>query len=299
MLKSLKISIKNTTKLWFYYSLNKVNFINRSQTAQLILMNQYRQLKNTPNLPKFQDVGLHICSQTDEDGFLLFIFSLIDTTNKKVVELCAGDGIECNAANLIINHGWNGLLFDGDLTQIKLGQEIYEFINTTKINPPKLVNAWITAENVNQLITTNGFNGEIDLLSLDLDGVDYWIWKSIDCINPRVVVIEYNTYWGAEKSVTVPYDPQFQAQIFQHSQYHPGYYCGASLRAFGKLAKDRGYRLVGSNTKQWNAFFIRNDIATDLIPEVSIESCLSSHQNSKSTTQNNWSFISELPWENV
>ena len=76
--------------------------------------------------------------------------------------------------------------------------------------PPTLVHAWITAENVNELIKKNGISGEVDLLSIDMDGVDFWIWKAITCIIPRVVVLEYNNRWGADQSVTVPYVSDFK-----------------------------------------------------------------------------------------
>ena len=295
MLTEVKRVIKATGKEKFYRVLNSIKLINERQLDQLILMNQYRQLAACNALPNFKDVGFHTYSQTDEDGFLLYIFALIGTTNKKVVEICCGDGVECNASNLIINHGWRGLLFDGDENQLQIGRRIYNFIKTTSNNPPQLVNAWITAENVNDLIISRGFQGEIDLLSLDLDGIDYWILKSITCVKPRVIVLEYNTYWGPEKSVTVPYDPKFAAKIIDGA-----YYCGASLQAFVNLGKELGYRLVGSNTRQFNAFFVRDDIAEEIFPEVSVHSCLSLYNSSyKSPNQYNFPIISELPWEKV
>jgi hypothetical protein len=295
MLKQTHKLIKSVAKERFYRVLNSVKLINERQIDQLILSNQYRQLATVKALPKFQEVGFHTYSQTDEDGFLLYIFSLIGTTNKKVVEMCCGDGVECNAANLIINHGWKGILFDGDSEQLNIGRKIYNFIKTTSNNPPELVHAWITAENVNELLLNNGFDGEIDLFSLDMDGVDYWIWKSLNVVKPRVVVLEYNTYWGAEKSVTVPYEPNFQAQIVNGA-----YYCGASLQAFVNLGKKLGYRLVGSNTRQFNAFFVRNDVGANILPEVSVEDCIPIHNTaSKSLNQYNFPYISELAWEEV
>lgn len=295
MLKKIKTMLKIFGKVKYYQFLSRLKLINSGQVEQLILMNQYRQMVGQNNLPEFQDIGFHNYSQTDEDGFLLYIFSLIGTSNKKVLEMCCGDGIECNAANLIINHGWHGLLFDGDVNSIKIGQKIYNSLKTTRKNPPELVHSWITSENVNELIRSNGFNGEIDLFSLDMDGVDYWIWKSINCIKPRVIVLEYNTYWGADKSVTVPYSPKFEAQIINGA-----YYCGASLRAFVNLGKLLGYRLVGSNSKQYNAFFIRNDIGIDMLPEIDIERCLPSTNNCKHfLNENNFPMISQLPWETV
>lgn len=290
----MKKSIKKSLKVLFYKLLNVANLVNRSQLSQLLLMNQYRQLADTEKLPNFQSTGFHVHSQTDEDGFLLYIFSLIYTTNKKVIEIGCGDGIECNSANLIINHGWQGLLLDGNKNNINIGKKIYSFLKTTSSNPPKLVNTWITSDNIDRLIEDNGFNGEIDLLSIDIDGNDYWIWQAIKCVNPRAIVVEYNTYWMENESVTVPYDPQFEAKIINGA-----YYCGASLAAFVSLGKKLGYRLVGSNTRQYNAFFVRNDLGIDILPEVTVESCLSSYKNSQSLNQYNFPVIKELPWEKV
>ena len=290
----LKKLIKSAAKVIIYRIFHSTKYINESQASQLILMNQYRYLAANKNLPKFQDTGCHFYSQTDEDGFLLFIFSLIGSTNKKVIEIGCGDGIACNSANLIINHGWKGLLLDGDNTGIKIGKKIYGFLKTKAVNSPKLIHAWLTAENINELITTYGFDGEIDLLSIDIDGVDYWILKSISCVNPRVIILEYNAYWGAEEAFTVPYNSEFKAQIINGA-----YYCGASLKAFVELGKTLGYRLVGSNTAQYNAFFVRNDIGKDFLPEVSIESCLSVNKNSDSPNQYNSPALSKLPWEKV
>ena len=91
----------------------------------------------------------------------------------KVVEICAGDGIECNAANLIINHGWHGLPLDGNADHVSQGRQSYATGKNTWIAPPKFVHAWVTADNVNSLVGDHGFAGEIDLLSLDMDGNDY------------------------------------------------------------------------------------------------------------------------------
>ena len=164
---------------------------------QILLSLKYKELLHHKlPLPSFEEVGFRVFSQNDEDGILLYIFSLIGTVNKKAVEICAGDGIECNTANLTINHGWTALLFDGNEATIRRGQDFYQCCKDTFLFPPRIIHAWIEAENVNTLISGHGFEGEIDLLSLDIDGVDYWIWKAIDCISPRVVILEYQDIWG-------------------------------------------------------------------------------------------------------
>lgn len=241
-----------------------------TQAAQVFLRLHYEDLvrRGVKDLPAFADVEFRCHSQNGEDGILLYILSLLGTTNRRVVEICAGSGIECNAANLIINHGWRGLLFDGDPTLIAQGRDFYSKCGTTFLAPPTLVNAWITAENINELVAS--FAGPVDLLSLDLDGNDYWIWQALDVIRPRVVVAEVNAVWGPEKAVSMSYNPEYQLDFSKQP-----YRCGASLPAFVKLGKKKGYRLVGMNSLFFNAFFVEDGVGEDLLPEVTAQECLS------------------------
>jgi hypothetical protein len=170
--------------------------------------------------------------------------------------------VECNLANLIINHGWTALLIDGNLQKVNIAQNFYHNLKSTKFWPPQIVHAWVTAENVNGLIESEGFIGEIDLLSLDMDGVDFWVWQALSGISPRVVVLEYNHLLGPSASLTVPYDPDFVGEFSEHGSD----YSGASLAAFVNLGKKKGYRYVGANVYGTNAFFVREDVAGDHFP---------------------------------
>lgn len=249
----------------------KVERHDSEQVSQLILKNQYKALSfDEAKKYSFSDVGFRRYSQNFEDGILLFIFSLIGTQNKICVEICAGDGIQCNTANLIINHGWNGFLFDGNADLINRGKKFYAAHPDTFTYPPKLVHAWITKENINELIRSNGIGGNIDLLSLDLDGIDYWIWEAINVISPRVVVAEVQCIWGTDSSVTVPYKDDFRAEYIDGF----GVYSGASLPAFVKLGRIKGYRLIGVERYGFNAFFMRNDIGQDVFAEVDVMDCV-------------------------
>jgi len=266
---------------------------------QLLLIADYRRcLSAGQSLPSFAESEFSSFSQNGEDGILLMLFAVIGAKNKVVVEVCAGDGIECNAANLIVNHGWAGLLFDGDDAALKRGREFYSSRSSGwrfRRLPPTLVSAWITADNINSLIKENGVVGEIDLLSLDLDGVDYWIWNAIDAVSPRVVVLEYNNRWDANQSVTVPYRPDFLGT--GASVAGVGYF-GASLLAFTRLARKKGYRLVGSNSPNTNAFFLRNDVGVEQFREVSVESCLTSDYAAFQHREK-YPLIKNLPVESV
>lgn len=239
--------------------------------TQLLLAMKYREnFAQSRELLRFDDIEFRNHSQNGEDGILWYVFALLGTVNKTCVEICAGNGTECNCANLIINHGWTGLLFDGNEQSVKDGQAFYRKHPDTFVYPPSFVHVWITAENVDHLITSHGIHGEIDLLSLDIDGVDYWIWKAIEAIRPRVVMAEIQAIWGSEASVTVPYDSEFKAQYVDGF----GVYSGASLPAFVKVARQKGYRLIGGQRYGFNAVFVRNDVGQDIFPEVTAASCL-------------------------
>jgi hypothetical protein len=242
-----------------------------SKVGQIRLAHEWKRMsQHGEMLPSLLDVEFRAFSQNGEDGILLYIFSLIGTYKRTCVEICAGDGIECNSANLILNHGWTGLLVDGDEGNVQRGKRFYATHPDTFSFPPQFARAWVDRETVNDLVERHGFKGDIDLLSLDLDGVDYWIWEAIEVIRPRVVVAETQCIWGADRSVSVPYRRDFSSPLIQGF----GVYSGASLPAFVRLGKRKGYRLVGTQALGFNAFFIREDLGPEILPEVSAESCL-------------------------
>jgi hypothetical protein len=264
-----------------------------NQADQILLAFKYKEyLKNGFPLPDFRDIGFRVNSQTDEDGILLYIFSLLGTTNKKVIEMCAGDGIECNSANLLIKHGWNGLLVDGNPKKLNRGRYFYQTCKDTIVHPPQLICSWIERENVNELIEKTGFSGEVDLFSLDMDGVDYWVWEALATVSPRVMVVEYQSMWGADKSVTVPYSREFS-----RTKLNPEYF-GASLAAFNCLANKMGYRLVGCNTLCFNAFFVRNDVPCPL-PTVRVSDCFFHHRLSAKHFEEYSTQMKNYPWIDI
>ena len=265
-----KFAKNNITHLINEIIASQNNLSRTTKEMQLILGSNYRLMFHQGMaLPKFDQVGFRVFSESDEDGILHYIFSLITTSNKKLVDIGAAAIPGSNTANLLINHGWTGLLIEGNAERVEQAKQFYKQSSDTRIFPPKVINAWITRENINQLLRENEMQGEIDLLSIDIDGIDYWVWQAIDAISPRVVVVEYQCIWGPEKSVTVPYSPDFKGEYVE--QY--GVYSGASLAAFVKLGKEKGYRLVGSQRYGFNAFFIRNDVGIDIFPEISAAEC--------------------------
>lgn len=268
------------------------SLLDNEAAAQKVLMNQYRLLASygDDRMPSIMDVGFRKYSEFEEDGILLFIFSLIPPINRKCVEIGVGDGRQCNTANLIINHGWWGFLFDGNEENVKAGTEFYSKNKDTFLHPPRFTKIWITAENVNDLIEKSGVSGPIDLLSLDIDGMDYWVWKAISVIDPQVVVCETHNPIPSDKALTVPYDREF---VFESENYR-----GASLAAMFKLGREKGYRLIGTHRFGFNAFFIKNSVGEEFFPEVEPASCLNDPY-SEITRKDKWPKAKEFKWEEV
>jgi hypothetical protein len=271
------------------------NRFNNNQVLQKNLFFQYRNsFEQNLSKPTFGEVGFRVYSQFEEDGILLFIFAMIGMKNKIAIEICCGNALECNTTNLLVNHKWWGLLFDGNQDNIKQAEQFFSHCPDTNIWKPKLVCSWITRENINDLIKDSGFSGEIDLLSLDIDGIDYWLWESINIINPRVVLLEFNHLWGPEASVSVPYKSDFVAEFSEYGSD----YAGASLSAFIKLGWRKGYRLVGTNAFATNAFFVRNDIEHPWLQEINPKDCFD-HPRAKFGMKVRWEKIKDKNWIEV
>lgn len=211
-------------------------------------------------------------SQNGEDGVLLHLFDTVGlTAGHSFVEIGAGDGRECNSANLALNFGWRGLMIDGDRGHVDAAQRHYDHRLGMDRGRVRIRQAFVTAENVNDVVIEGlaGMVGpahpaELDLLSIDVDSMDYWLWSALRCVTPRVVVVEFNKGLGGERAVTVPYAPAFD----RFDADPTGCFYGASLAALVKLAGAKGYLLAGCESSGTNAFFVRRDIAGTGVPEV-------------------------------
>jgi len=231
----------------------------KTQTQRQLWLSIQQDWHQQMNTPRYSDprhlvqYGYKTYSQTDEDGIIAEIFNRIGTTNQRFIEFGVETGIECNTMNLLIQ-GWSGLWLDGSAQNI---QRISETLGAYQAaGQLTAVQAFIMAENINDLFTQNGFTGEIDLLCVDIDGNDYWVWQAINVVNPRVVIVEFNGTWRPPTAVVQPY----RADYMWNGQDN---YFGASLKAYEKLGAQKGYSLVGVNYGGGNAFFVRNDLVSE------------------------------------
>jgi hypothetical protein len=204
-----------------------------------------------PNrVEKLADAEFKVFSQFGDDGIIEYLVSTLNIENHRFIEFGVESYMESNTRFLLQNRNWSGLIMDGSEDNISWirRQDYYWRHDLTAVC------AFIDAGNINQLIAENGFAGPIGLLSVDIDGNDYWVWRAITAVDPIIVVSEYNSTFGDSQPVTIPYSPDFQRTKAHHSNL----YWGSSLAALCSLAKEKGYSFVGCNSAGNNAYFVRN-----------------------------------------
>ena len=198
------------------------------------------------------DHEYQVFSQWGEDGILDYLVRAANIQNKTFVEFGVEDFTEANTRWLLMTQGWQGLVIDGsaeNIEQIKKSPISWKY-------PLTAVSSFITAENINELLSKYSPSRLLGILSIDVDGVDYWIWRAIHTVTADIVVVEYNSLFGPDEAVTVPYDPGF---LRSQAHFSQSYY-GASIAALIQLGEEKGYACVGSNSAGNNAFFLRKDL---------------------------------------
>jgi hypothetical protein len=200
------------------------------------------------------DVEYQVFSQWGEDGIIDWLISRIPDIKTTFVEFGTQNYRESNTRYLLMARNWRGLVMDGSSAHIRdiQAQDIYWRHGLTAKC------AFIDKDNINDLLAEEGFGGQIGLLSVDIDGNDYWVWQALTVADPAIVVCEYNAVFGDRYALTVPYQADFQRTRAHHSNL----YFGASLLALKSLASSKGYTFVGTTSPGCNAFFVRNDMAT-------------------------------------
>lgn len=225
------------------------------ETLQL-LATELRQsrLEHLAASPRYADPrcltrwGYRCSSQNDEDGIIDEIFRRIGTTNREFIEFGVQTGLENNTVALLLAN-WSGLWIEANPDATQIARR--EFSVPIREGRLRLTEAFVTAETIEELFQQDNVSTEPDLLSIDIDGNDYWVWKAIVRYRPRVIVIEYNANLGRSTRLVRPYDPA--------ARWDSTMAYGASLGALEELGRTKGYALVGCNLIGVNAFFVRND----------------------------------------
>jgi len=248
-----------------------------------IKMNQGKilaRLNSSLASPRLQDFEFKVFSQWGEDGIIQRLVSVVPLADRTFIEFGVEDFAESNCRFLMMNDNFSGFVMDGSPDNIATCKASYFYWK----HALEARQAFITRDNINQLLASSGFGSDLAILSVDLDGVDYWVTEAIEGFRPRILIHEYNAVFGATRKISVPYDP-----AFVRSEKHVSrLYWGASLGALTHLAEKRGYALVGTNSAGCNAFYVRNDLLSDKLQALSAEQAYtaSAYRESKDAAGN-------------
>ena len=229
------------------------------------------------------DVEFKVFSQYGDDGIISYLIDTVVPPVRKFVEFGVQSYSEANTRFLLVTRNWSGLIMDGrpDLQALLRADPIF------RRHDLKVRSAFVTAENINDLLVQEGFDGEIGLLSIDIDGNDYWVWRALRTANPTIVVSEFNSAFGPSHPWTVPYAPSFDRTRYHHSNL----VYGSSITCLCDLAEEKGYSFVGCNSAGNNAYFVRKDRLNGLRVLSPEEGYVESKFSESRDPQGRWTFL--------
>lgn len=206
----------------------------------------------------FSDYEFQVFSQFGDDGIIQRLIRGLKIEEQTFVEFGVQDYSESNTRFLLINNNWRGLILDcSEESMDQVRRSVLHWRQDLTV-----ATAFIDRDNINSLLSDNGFSGELGILSVDIDGNDYWVWEAINVVNPMIVIAEYNAVFGPHTAVSIPYDPKF----YRTDAHSSNLYWGCSLGALAHLAEKKGYAFVGCNSHGNNSYFVRKDRLGSLKP---------------------------------
>ena len=190
-----------------------------------------------------------VFSQWGDDGIINWLTNNLPIKNKIFIEIGTEDYKESNTRFLLMNQNWTGHLIEADIESV-------ENIKNQSISwkyDLNFHNLLVDKKNINKMIGNLNLPKEIGLLSLDIDGIDYWVWEKIKVIEPVIFVCEFNSVLGDKHAISVPYNKNFNRTKFHYSNLA----FGASLPAFKYISELKGYKFLGTNSNGVNAYFVK------------------------------------------
>ncbi|QDU90516.1 hypothetical protein Pla175_39220 [Pirellulimonas nuda] len=229
--------------------------VSQEEINGVLLSRLLASTKTDPSLG-LQGFEHRVFSQFGDDGIIAYLTSFVPAECRRFAEFGVEDYSESNTRLLMTRDNWSGLVIDGSQAHIDTirGRKDFWRYDLTAVA------AFVTAESIGPLFEEHGYTGRLGLLSVDIDGADYWVLKALTAVEPLILVCEYISAFGPTAPITVPYDPAFR----RLDAHYSGLYAGASLAALTRLAAERGLRLVGSNSAGNNAYFVHPSLGVPL-----------------------------------
>lgn len=236
----------------------------RDETELLALGRTLSNQQNLLNFDRLSDYEFKIFSQWGDDGIIQYLIKHVPIRNNVFIEFGVEDFAESNSRFLMMNNNWTGFVMDGSsdaMNRLRNRSWFWKYDLSNKT-------VFIDRDNINSLLAETGFS-DIGILSVDLDGNDYFIFDEINLtkLNPSIIIMEYNAVFGKDRFISVPYRKDFMRGKAHHSYL----FFGASLAALNYAATKKGYSLVGCTSAGNNAYFVRNDLLNNKVKAVDVE----------------------------
>lgn len=222
-----------------------------------------RDTRDRGRVEDIHETEFRVFSQFGDDGIIQYLIQRVSDCAPSFVEFGVEDYTESNTRFLLQHDNWRGLVMDSnpdDVAHIRRAPYYWRHDLTAR-------EEMIDRDNIDSILERAGFTGELGLLCIDIDGMDYWVWERLAAVDPTIVVVEYNATFGKTRAVTVPYDAAFQRTKAHYSNL----YWGCSLPALYRLGQRKGYALVGCNSAGINAYFVKRDRLGD-VEELDVDS---------------------------
>ena len=242
------------------------NSLNLGERLDEIKLNQgliLSELNRGKSSLRLRDYEFRIFSQCGEDGIIQHLIDVVPLADDTFIEFGAADFWESNCRFLLCKDDWRGFVMDGsadNVAEIQASSYYWQHDFTA-------LAAFITRDNINELLARSGFGHDLGILSIDIDGNDYYVLEAIQDYRPRILICEYNAVFGPTRKISVPYVADFERNAVHYSNL----YFGASLGAMTHGAMKKGYSLVGVNTNRSNAFYVRDDLLNDRLEVLTAE----------------------------
>ena len=257
-MKSLRALI-NEFKSAFQNTWRMSERLDEIKINQGLILSALNETRNSTNLADYE---FKVFSQWGEDGIIQHLSKAIEMKHKTFIEFGVESFIEANCRFLLMKDNWRGYVIDASPSNIAVLKNSYFYWKFELV----AVDAFVTKENINELLAKSGFDEDVGILSIDIDGNDYSILEAIYTIRPRILICEYNAVFG-DRKISVPYDPNFS----RTEKHFSNLYWGASLSAMTFLANQKGYSLVGTNGSGCNAFYVRDDLLNEKVKVLTAE----------------------------
>lgn len=238
--------------------------LNKDETELLAIGAMLSKQQSLLNFHCINDYEFKIFSQWGDDGIIQYLVKNIVIENETFIEFGVQNYQESNTRFLMMNNNWSGFVMDGSeaaMEHLKNQTWYWKYGLTQKA-------VFIDKDNINGLLADTGFSN-IGLLHIDLDGNDYHIITAMDLskLNPSIIIVEYNSVFGKDRCITVPYDEK----LIRTKLHYSNLFFGASLPAFDYTLSKKGYSLIGCNIAGNNAYFIRKDLLNEKVKQLSAE----------------------------